>query len=113
MKKQTWKMHFNKGVPCRNDWDPYDKESDDNEFEEDLFFTGYERIVYTSEAVMVLMPYADRNKRCYNKKTHYTVFMRDTVSIIKHMIHGRIKGTFVWVKDDGGNYGIQLKEKAE
>jgi len=109
MKKQTWKMHFYKGVPCRWDGESYDKECDNYEFEADLFIAGYER--GCSSAVILLVHYADRNKD-RDEITHYAVFMSDITSIVRHMTHGRIKGTFVWVKK-GANYGIQLKEKDE
>lgn len=105
--KQRWKMHFNKGVPCRWEYDPYDEERDNYTFEADLYIAGYER--GCSSAVLILVPYEDKDKDYWDQKMKYPVFMSDTYDIIKEMIKGRIKGTFTWTKK-GENYGIKKGE---
>ena len=45
MKKQTWKMHFLHGVPCKWDGDAYNEERENYVFEADLYIAGYERDV--------------------------------------------------------------------
>ncbi|HBA29148.1 MAG TPA: hypothetical protein DCZ45_01075 [Parabacteroides goldsteinii] len=105
MKKQTWKMHFNNGVLCKWDGDIYDEERDNYVFEADLYIAGYSR--GCSSAVMLLVPYEDREKNHFAQKIKYQVFMSDIEGIVKEMIKGRIKGSFTWVKK-GGNYGLRL-----
>ena len=41
MKKQTWKMHFYKGVPCTWEHEPYDEERENYTFEADLYIKNY------------------------------------------------------------------------
>lgn len=105
MSKQTWKMHFFKGVPCKWDGDTYDEERDNYIFEADLYIAGYSR--GCSSAVMLLVPYKDKDKDYYSQKIKYQVFMSDITAIVKEMVKGRIKGSFTWVKK-GANYGLQL-----
>lgn len=105
MKKQTWKMHFNKGVPCKWDGDIYDEEKDNYVFKADLYIAGYER--GCSSAVMLLVPYRDKDKDRWSRKFHYRVFMSDIEDIVKEMVKGRIKGTFTFVKK-GSDYGLKL-----
>ena len=105
MKKQTWKMHFLHGVPCKWDGDAYNEERENYVFEADLYIAGYER--GRSSAVLILVPYEDKDKGWREQKIRYQVFMSDTEDIIKKMLKGRIKGSFTWVKK-GANYGIQL-----
>ena len=74
-------------------------------FQIDLYIAGYER--GRSSAVLILVPYEDKDKGWREQKVRYQVFMSDTEDIIKKMVKGRIKGSFTWVKK-GANYGIQL-----
>lgn len=110
MKKQTWKIHFNKGVPCKWDGDVHDEERDNYVFECDLYIAGYSR--GCSSAVMLLVPYKNKDKDYFSQKIVYQVFMSDIKDIVKEMIKGRIKGSFTWTKK-GANYGLKLVEKKE
>lgn len=105
MGKQNWKMHFYKGKPCIWEHDKYDEERENYIFEVDLYIGGYMR--GCSSAVMLLVPYKDRNKDYLSLTTKYQVFMSDIEDIIKEMIKGRIKASFTWVKK-GSNYGLKL-----
>ena len=104
-KKQTWKMHFNKGIPCTWVGDPYDEEVDNFVFEEDLYIDGCMR--GCSSAVMLLRPYKDKDKEYKYGDLRYQVFMSDIEDIVKNMVNGRIKALFTWVKK-GDNYGIKF-----
>lgn len=106
MKKQTWKMHFLNGVPCKWDGDKYDEERDNYVFEADLYIFGYER--GCSSAVLLLVPYEDKDKSYYDA-FKYQVFLSDSKDIIKQMVNGRIKANFTWAKK-GANYGIKLAD---
>ena len=81
------------------------EERDNYIFEADLYISGYER--GRSSAVMLLVPFKDKNKDFFSHKFHYRVFMSDIEDIVKGMVRGRIKGSFTWVKK-GSDYGIQL-----
>lgn len=61
MKKQTWKMHFYKGVPCTWEHEPYDEERENYTFEADLYIKNYGGGY--SSAVIYLCPWQERNKR--------------------------------------------------
>lgn len=106
MKK--WKMRFNNGIPCTWDGDKYDEEREVEPFEADLYIKGYGR--GCSSAVVFLVNYADRRKEfntCIPKIVFYQVFMSDLTDIVKKMVRGRIKGTFIFTKK-GANYGLKL-----
>lgn len=45
MRKQSWKMHFYKGVPCRWDGDRYDEERENYIFEADLYISYREILI--------------------------------------------------------------------
>ena len=49
MKKQTWKMHFNKGVPCTWEYEPYDEERENYTFEADLHKELWRRLFISSK----------------------------------------------------------------
>lgn len=105
MKKQTWKMHFYKGVPCTWEYEPYDEERENYTFEADLYIKNYGGGY--SSAVIFLCPWQERNKGFWHLKVNYQVFMSDAIDMIQNAVKGRIKGTFTWVKE-GSNYGIKL-----
>lgn len=105
MKKQTWKMHFYKGVPCTWEYEPYDEERENYTFEADLYIKDYGR--GCSSAVIYLCPWQERNKTFWDLSIKYQVFMSDSIDMIQNAVKGRIKGTFTWAKK-GSNYGLQL-----
>lgn len=103
--KQSWKMHFYKGKPCTWEHDPYDEERENYVFTADLYIGGYER--GCSSSVMILIPYKDKDKERWDRKTKYQVFMSDIEDIIKEMVKGRVQGSFTWAKK-GSNYGLKI-----
>ena len=105
MSRQTWKMHFKNGVPCKWDGDAYNEERENYVFEADLYIAGYERGCFS--AVLILVPYEEKDKGWREQKVRYQVFMSDTEDIIKEMVKGRIKANFTWTKK-GANYGLKL-----
>ena len=102
MKKQSWKMRFQNGIPCAWDGDFYDEERDNYEFEADLLLYGYGR--GRSSAVILFIPYNESSKK---NPIIYRVFLSDSIEILNHTVNGRIKGVFTWTKK-GANFGLKL-----
>lgn len=98
-------MHFNKGVPCTWEYEPYDEERENYTFEADLYIKDYGGGY--SSAVIYLCPWQERNKYFWNLKVNYQVSLSDSIDMLQNAVKGRIKGTFTWVKN-GSNYGIKL-----